>query len=121
MTVKIGRDITNYGCGHTKVGGQRIGVDKIINCSLICYDCQQAMIGTRQNVVRYGEIPESGLSYNYRDSEYEKGVSCYLNGMRARPEFTEGRNKLVFSAIVIGWGGDSEPLIDHKTIKFTED
>ena len=82
-----------------------------------CWDCKQSFIGTRQSVIRYGNVPKSGVSFNYRDNESEIGVSCYLPKMRPRPEFTHGRNKLEFTAIVIGYGGDDEPLIDAKTIK----
>ena len=81
-----------------------------------CYDCKQSFIGTRQTVIRYGNVPKSGLSYNYRDNCNENGISCYLQNMRPRPEFTIGRNKIVFTAIVIGYGGDDETLINLKTI-----
>lgn len=81
-----------------------------------CYDCQQKLIGTRQTVIRYGDIPICGQSYNYRDNKREIGVSCYLPGMSTRSEFTKGRKKLKISAVIIGWGGDDEPLIDASTI-----
>ena len=82
-----------------------------------CWNCMQKLIGTRQNVIRYGNIPPSGQSYNYRDNKIEDGVSCYMPNQKPRPEFTKGRNKLEFRAIIRGWGGDDEPLIDAKTIK----
>jgi hypothetical protein len=85
--------------------------------STLCADCQEALIGQRVTVVRYGDIPTGGKSYNHRDGKNEAGVSCYLHGMSVRPEFSEGRNKLEFSAIIIGWGGDDEPLIDAATIQ----
>ncbi len=114
--MKLGKNITTYGCGHQKESEERFGEDKFFSVSYPCYDCQQAMIGTRQNVVRYGEIPEDGKSYNFRENRAEDGVSCYLTSMRPRPEFVENRKRQEFSAIIIGWGGDDEPLIDAKSI-----
>ena len=83
-----------------------------------CWNCMQKLIGTRQNVIRYGDIPANGKSYNHRENKNEDGVSCYLLNQRPRPEFIEGRNRLEFSAVIIGWGGDDEPLINAKTIKY---
>ena len=120
--MKCLRFVTKYTCcGKEKIKEARAIVsddtpDKIIISNSPCFDCQQKMIGTRQNVIRYGNIPSCGKSYNYRDGKYEDGVSCYLLNMRPRPEFTENRKKIKISAVIIGWGGDDEPLIDVKTI-----
>jgi hypothetical protein len=111
----FGKDITYYGCGCKKESAERFGVDKEYHVSYPCFDCQQKMIGTRQTVVRYGGCPQSGYSKNYRDNVNEIGISCYLTTMRPRPEFTS-RKKHIFSAIIIGWGSDDEPIIDAKTI-----
>ena len=119
--MKTLKETTKFKCGHTRstelVFCSDIDVieERITDVSYPCYECQQSMIGTRQTVVRYGHLPTSGHSYNYRSNSCESGVSCYLPSMRARPEFTD-RPKLVFSAVVVGWGGDDEPLIDIQTI-----
>ncbi len=83
-----------------------------------CWECKQSFIGTRQIVIRFGDMPKSGMSYNYRDNCNESGVSCYFKNMRPRPEFTNGRNKIICTAIVIDYGGDDEPIIDMKTVKY---
>ncbi len=114
--ITIGHDTTTYGCGHKREGMDRIGENKEYNVSYPCYDCQQMMIGTRQIVIRYGDLPQNGKSYNYRDNKNEIGVSCYLPSMRPRPEFS-CREKHEYSAIIIGWGSDDEPIIDAETIK----
>ncbi|KKN34371.1 hypothetical protein LCGC14_0794180 [marine sediment metagenome] len=106
-TVKIKNKFTYAYDGHPE--------QKIIR--EYCWECKQSFIGTRQKVIRYGDIPKSGFSYNYRENRNEIGISCYLQNMRPRPEFTKGRKKIVFSAIIIDYGGDDEPLIDMKTIR----
>lgn len=116
MCIEMGYDITKYSCGCSKTSMRRFGPDKKFEVSRPCVDCREKMIGQRFTVIRYGNIPECGKSYNYRDNKYEEGVSVYFENMRPRPEFVEGRNKLVFSAVVVGFGGDDEPLIDVKTI-----
>lgn len=105
----------NYSCGHRRnhPGHQDI------NLSRPCYDCCQAMIGTVQTVVRYGNLPKSGKSYNYADNVAEIGISCYLVGTTPRPEFTD-RKKLVFKALVVSFGSDDEPIIDMTTIIETQ-
>jgi len=105
--VKIENKFTYAYPGHPD---QNITVD-------FCWDCKQKMIGTRQIVVRYGNIPAGGKSYNYATGSYEAGASCYFPAMGARPEFRCGRPRLVFSAIVINTGGDDEPVIDANTIQ----
>lgn len=114
--IVMGRDTKHFGCGCTTVGPERWGEDKEYFISYPCFDCQQKMIGTRTTVVRYGDMPKGGRSYNYRENKYEDGVSVYLETMRPRAEFTD-RPKRIFSAVIIGWGGDDEPLIDANTIK----
>lgn len=114
--ITMGTDIKKFSCGCVEEGWKRIGENKYFEISYPCGACQEKMIGQRVNVVRYGAIPANGKSYNYRDNKYEAGVSCYLEGQNTRPEFTEGRKAIKFSAIIIGWGGDDEPCIDAKTI-----
>ena len=114
----FGKDVTIYSCGHVTESDPRFGIDKKLNISYPCLECRTEMIGKRINVVRFGDIPSCGKSYNYRDNKYEIGISCYLIGMNYRPEFTENRNILLFSAICVGFGGDCEPLIDPNTIKY---
>jgi len=114
------KEITKYSCQHESILSTRIfgaGYDRLTNVSYPCYDCQLSMLGARCDVVRYGYMPIGGKSYNYRDNKYEIGVSCYLPNMRVRPEFSEGRNILTGSAIIVGWGGDCEPLIDLSTFQ----
>jgi hypothetical protein len=110
-----GKDTTVYGCGHKEIN-EVWGVDHNYNVSFPCYDCQVKLIGTLQTVVRYGDIPAGGKSYNHRDGKSEIGVSCYLESMRPRPWFTD-RPKHIFKAVIVGWGSDDEPLIDAKTIR----
>jgi len=111
MTELLG--VTTYRCG-CRVYNQSHD-DAIVD--KVCYDCLLLLIGTRQTVVRYGNIPKGGKSYNYRDNKYESGVSCYLLNDKPRPEFSD-RPKLVVSAIVIDTGSDDEPIIDSKTIAY---
>ena len=119
--MKCLRQVTKYKCcGKNIIVKLRPIVDdnesdKIIVSGHPCYDCQQKMIGKRVVVIRYGDMPANGKSYNYRDNKYENGVSCYLPWMRPRPEFVEDRNKIKLSAVVVDFGGDDEPLIDKKT------
>ena len=118
--VMLGKNTTIYSCGCKREGNPRWGEDKLVEVSYPCYDCQQKMIGLRTTVVRYGDIPTCGKSYNHRENKYEEGVSVYLQTMLTRPEFTD-RKKFVFSAVIIGWGGDDEPLIDPETISNIKD
>ena len=115
-------EITKYQCGHEEAKSYYFfsasDTDRIKhnNSSTICYDCRQAAIGQRVDVVRYGDLPVSGRSYNYRDGKYENGVSCYFAAAKPSPFIADGRKKIEFSAIVMGLGSDSEPVIDMGTV-----
>jgi hypothetical protein len=104
--------VDTYSCGHTKWTASH-NSGKI---SRPCHDCMVAMIGTRKTVVRYGELPANGKSYNFADNKQEMGVSCYFDGQIPRPEFTS-RKKIIFTAVVVGIGSDDEPLIDTDSIE----
>lgn len=86
--------------------------------------------------IRYGDIPESGKSYNYRDNFYEKGVSCY-NAVF----YKDNTYKVIFNNVlelfgeslyrdrpvyrlygeIVGKGSDGEPVIKvEKAIKLNE-
>jgi hypothetical protein len=88
-----------------------------LNCGLRGLDMPRWVTGWR-----FGHIPESGRSYNYRDSKPEKGVSVMaLDDDDARPAdkvsalFIAAERRPVVK--VAGWlnpfatGSDGEPLL----------
>lgn len=101
-------------CSHRTKSTNRFQAIKLDG---LCWECKKKLIGTRQNVVRFGNIPESGHSKNYASNSYEEGVSVYFEWDNPRGEFQERDKVLKFSAIVVGYGSDDEPLIDADTIK----
>ena len=104
--------VDTYRCGHEKWNGSW----KSYTLCDDCVDCRDSVVGTRQTVIRYGNVPSSGMSHNYRDNCDEVGVSVYLPWQRPRAEFVR-RQKYTLSAVVIGWGSDDEALIDASTIE----
>jgi hypothetical protein len=68
---------------------------------------------------RYGEAPESGRSYNTRESKQEDGVSmASVNNLKESRSFAtmsakENRKKFYYEGNVVGHGGDDEPLISN--------
>lgn len=110
-----------YRCGHW-----RYNVSHEDNISRrLCYDCRLALVGTRIDFIRYGDVPESGLSYNYTDNRSESGVSVYGidpdTGDADQFSFIDiSRPTIRGSAICIGYGSDDEPIIDADTIIYTK-
>ena len=85
---------------------------------------RQSLVGKRIPFLRFGDIPASGQSRNFRDGHSEGGVSCYEILADGSPNMCgwpfgimEGRPKISGTGIVIGWGSDGEPLIDSKSIQ----
>lgn len=84
------------------------------------YDMVKEMInGEEPEIVtawRYGKVPERGTSYNYRDQEYEKGVSVlpYDGGKESAyyKAFFGGAPLIRVRGIDFGYkGSDGEPLL----------
>lgn len=72
---------------------------------------------------RYGEAPESGRSYNFRDRFFEDGVSmaqvlyCKPCGSFA----AQGERKYYYSGVISGIGSDDEICItDIKRISYKD-
>ena len=74
--------------------------------------------------VRFGEIPENGISYNYRDNRHEPGVSVYpaikvgkqiridMTGMDMSTYlFVQVRTAYFVKGEVVGYGSDGEPCL----------
>ena len=59
---------------------------------------------------RYGQAPESFISYNNATNDYENGLSVYTNKSVVRSEFT-GRKIYEYTGLISGKGGDDETLI----------
>ena len=63
---------------------------------------------------RYGEAPEGGRSWNYREQEWEPGVSMAQVGFDkeigsfAISEAAESRDKYYYVGTICGTGGDDE-------------
>ena len=75
------------------------------------------MITTKGKTIvgyRYGEAPESGQSWNYRENEWEPGVSMAQVGFdKEVPSFAVGyaskkRKKFYYIGTICGTGGDGE-------------
>ena len=68
---------------------------------------------------RYGEAPKDGRSYNYRDKNYECGVSMasvgYYKeiGSFAVSEANQSRRKYYYIGDIIGTGGDDEICLSN--------
>ena len=64
---------------------------------------------------RYGAAPASGLSYNYANDNWERGLSlAALEGGQVTPSaelFFSERKKYWYTGILVGTGSDAEPLI----------
>lgn len=75
---------------------------------------------------RYGEAPESGRSWNYRENEFECGVSMASVGFDKEigsfaVSEASGRNKFYYIGTICGTGGDDEIcLSDVKRITYNE-
>nr|DAS84123.1 MAG TPA: hypothetical protein [Caudoviricetes sp.] len=75
---------------------------------------------------RYGEAPEEGRSYNYRDHEFEPGVSLAQWGQI--PEIwsfaisdVSHKKKRYYKGVIAGTGGDDEVCIKkYKEITYKE-
>lgn len=106
-----------YSCKHTSSWCP--GSD--IQTRELCYDCRHKLIGQTIHFLRFGDLPKNGQSYNCRDNRHEDGISCYMiiDGElknNIRPEF-RGRTKIIYgTAILIGFGGDDEAIIESSTI-----
>lgn len=59
---------------------------------------------------RFGKAPESFISFNYRDSTSENGLSVYTDSSIIRSEFSD-RSKFEYVGLPVGNGGDGELLI----------
>lgn len=111
------KNILKFKCKHIIELGENYSTDdrvKITESNNFCPDCAKLIIGTRQNVTRYGKMPESGFSYNHADNKSEIGISCYLTHQKARCDYT-GRKAYKLNAIIVGYGSDNEALIDAST------
>ena len=72
------------------------------------------LIGMRIVGYRFGEAPQSGRSYNYRENEWEPGVSMASVGFDkeigsfAVSEAGANRKKFYYVGTICGTGGDDE-------------
>jgi hypothetical protein len=84
------------------------------------------LIGTTIVGYRYGEAPGSGKSYNYRENEYEPGVSMAQVGYYKEigsfaVSGSSSRNKYYYEGIICGFGGDDEVCLSNvKRITYRE-
>lgn len=88
------------------------------------------MITTKGKTIvgyRYGEAPESGRSWNYRENEWEPGVSMAQVGFDkeigsfAVSESGNNRKKIYYIGTICGQGGDDEIcLSDVRRISRSE-
>lgn len=75
---------------------------------------------------RYGEAPENGRSWNYRDNEFECGVSMASVGYDKEigsfaVSAASDRKKFYYIGTICGTGGDDEIcLSDVKRITYNE-
>ena len=75
---------------------------------------------------RYGEAPENGRSWNYRENEFECGVSMASVGFDKEigsfaVSEASGRKKFYYIGTICGTGGDDEIcLSDVKRITYNE-
>lgn len=107
-----------YHCGCTRDDGDN---SRTYNAKNKCHSCMSKLFGKRVEFIRFGEMPESGLSINYAENKYESGVSCYLvenNNIvgTVRSEF-EDRKIIRGTAIAIDTGSDDELIIDMNTVE----
>lgn len=85
----------------------------------IYYMVKEMINGEEPEIVtawRYGKVPERGTSYNYRDQEYERGVSVlpYEGGKESAyyKAFFGGAPLIRVRGIDFGYkGSDGEPLL----------
>jgi hypothetical protein len=59
---------------------------------------------------RFGKAPEKFVSWNYRDSTPEKGLSVYTDKSVVRCEFMD-RKRYEYTGLPVATGGDGEVLI----------
>ena len=107
-----------YSCGCTKDDGDN---SRTFEAKKKCYRCMSKLFGTRVEFIRFGEMPESGLSINHAENTYEVGVSCYLVENNEivgtmRSEFAD-REVIKGTAIAIDTGSDDELIIDMTTVE----
>jgi len=95
-------------------------------------DIQAQLEATAKRVfVRFGTLPNSGRSYNYRDNKYESGISVFNalllhNGqviVKPNTNYELGslftlmdRDAYIVEGEVIGTGSDGEPLLRNAKI-----
>lgn len=86
-----------------------------------------AIEGLRIVGYRYGKAPEGGRSYNYREHEYECGVSMASVGYDkeigsfAVWDAADHRKKFYYVGTICGTGGDDEVcLADVQRITYNE-
>lgn len=87
----------------------------------------QDIIGKTIVGYRYGEAPKEGGSYNYRDNEFECGVSMasvgYYKevGSFAVSDANRDRKKYYYIGEIVGTGGDDEICLSNvKRITYNE-
>jgi hypothetical protein len=104
-------------CGHSD-RDETSGPDREETLRRPCYACRQKRIGQAIRFLRFGDVPESGESFNHRDRTAEEGVSVY--------EIAEGRAEMTGfyfgfldrpayrgTGVIVGWGSDGEPLVSQ--------
>lgn len=84
------------------------------------------IIGLKIVGYRYGEAPEGGRSWNYRERKFECGVSMACVGYdKEIGSFAvmgaSNRKKYYYLGTICGWGGDDEICLwDVKRLSYKE-
>lgn len=84
------------------------------------------LIGTTIVGYRYGEAPASGKSYNFRENEYEPGVSMAQVGYYKEigsfaVSGSSSKKKYYYEGVICGFGGDDEICLSNvKRITYRE-
>lgn len=89
---------------------------------------KEAKLSGKEIYVRFGGLPAGGISYNYRDSVSEMGVSCYravLKGDKVYIDcpdpgfimFNSDRPLREITGVLVGTGSDGEPLLGDAKLK----
>lgn len=98
---------------------------------VIARTCEFARNLARDVFVRFGRLPDGGLSANHRRGTLEEGVSVYrgwetpdgdyvvdLRGVDAvTPRALRGRPAYEAEGALVGWGEDGEPVIEDVVLR----
>lgn len=109
--------VMSCGCRETERDNRP---DREVTLDRPCVECRAARVGQTIRFLRFGEMPESGASFNYRDRTDEDGVSVYevLKGRAVLAGWHFGflaRTAYRGTGVIVGWGSDGEPLVGEVT------